>query len=157
MTCEADHPACAASVTSAPRRRSAGVATVAAALLARMLSPASAGAGVFTFGSTLAASADQAVAHQADTAFWHSAFPDGRSVVAPADEQIRLVKLKGIALSDAVTGVGPVGGERDFHVQVMQPLADGRFQIRNPGGTSGNLVLPPRTAAAQAIRPTASC
>jgi hypothetical protein len=144
MCRESEHPG----VTTTRR---AGAVAATAAFLALALSPASAGADVFRFGSTLAASANLAEAHQADTVFWSSAFPDGRSLVAPADGQIRLVKLKGIALSDTTTGAGPVGGERDFHVQVMQPLANGTFQIRNSGGTSGNLVLPPGTADPQTI------
>ena len=113
--------------------------------------PASGNAAVTTVGSTLTAPANTIEAHQADTAFWQTSFPDGRPTVAPVTGQIRLVRIKGIALSDKVTGVGPVGGERDFHLQVARPLPDGTFQIRNPGGSSGNLTVPPKSSDPQGI------
>lgn len=149
---------CAAS--SGPTRRSAkrssasassirtsgwhGGLAVAATLVAVAVAATPAAAAVQTFGSDLTAPANLVEKRQASTVFWQSSFADGRSLVAPASGQVRLVRIKGIALSDRTTpvGQGPPGGEREFHIQVMRPLADGTFQIRNPGGTSGFLMLP---------------
>lgn len=127
-------------------------AAAAAAALTAVL-PATGSAAVYPFGSDLTPAANRAEARQADTVYWQTSFADGRPPVAPVDGQIRLVRIKGVALSDRVAplGVPPVGGERDFHMQVMQPLPDGRFQIRNPGGTSGFLSVPPRTADPQGV------
>jgi len=129
-------------------RRISAVAT-AGGFLALALAPASSNAAVIPFGSDLAAPANLVEARQADTAYWQTTFADGRSPVVQADGQIRSVQIKGIALANPVEGVP--GGETMFHVQVMAPRADGTFQIRNPGGTSGAFYLPPRSANPQAI------
>jgi hypothetical protein len=116
-------------------------AAVAAAAGGLALTATSAGAAFYVFGSELSAPANVAEARQADTAYWQTAFADGRIPQAPVAGQVRSVRIKGIALSNPVAGVP--GGETEFHIQVMQPLPDGRFQIRNPGGTSGSFFLPP--------------
>ena len=129
--------------------RRISAAATAGGFLALALAPASSNAAVIPFGSDLAAPANLVEARQADTAYWQTTFADGRSPVVQADGQIRSVQIKGIALANPVEGVP--GGETMFHVQVMAPRADGTFQIRNPGGTSGAFYLPPRLADPQAI------
>jgi hypothetical protein len=114
---------------------------VAAAACGLALAPACAGAAIMTYGSDLVAAPDRFEARQADTIYFQSAFADGRPTLAPTTGQVRSVRIKGIALSNPVAGVP--GGETDFHLQVMAPLGDGRYQIRNPGGTSGSFNLPP--------------
>ncbi len=133
-------------------KRNLGIAA-AAATCGLALVPATGSATVYPFGSSLTATADRPEARQADTVYWQTTFADGRSPVAPVDGQIRLVRIKGIALSDRTAPIGapPVGGERDFHIQVMRPLPNGTFEIRNPGGTSGFMSLPPRTADPQTV------
>lgn len=132
------------------RRTVAALAAVAGALGAALV-PATGSAALITFGSDLAAPANVVQQRGADTAFWQVGFADARSPVAPASGQITSVRIKGVALSDRVTGVSPPGGERDFHVQVAEPLAGGAVRVRNPGGTSGGFVLPPSTADPQGI------
>jgi hypothetical protein len=120
--------------------------TAAAALAGLALTPATGGAALMPFGSDLAADANLAEARPVDTVYWQTAFPDGRSPASPASGQLRSVRIKGTALSNS----GPPGGERDFHIQILRPLPDGTFQVRDRG-TSGNFVLPPSTAPASGI------
>jgi hypothetical protein len=129
----------------APILRDSTTAVAVAATLLAIL-PASASAAVTEIGSDLALPADRAEAHQADTVFWPVAFPDGRQVVSPVDGQVRLVRIRGFAQSDrtAPLGATPFGGERDFHIQVAEPLGDGTFRVRE-NGTSGDFLLPPKT------------
>jgi len=126
-------------------RRSAAAGMLAALAIA----PAGADAALTPFGSDLAAPANLTEARQADTAYWQTTFADGRSPVAPAAGQITAVQVKGIALANPIAGVP--GGETMFHVQVIAPRADGTFQIRDPGGTSGAFHLPPKGSDPQAI------
>ena len=120
-----------------------------AVLCALAVAPASAGASVVTYGSDLTAPANVSEDEQADTIYWQSAFPDARQVLAPATGQVKSVRIKGIARSNPVPGVP--GGETDFHVQILTLLPDGTWQIRNPGGTSGNFNLPPLGADPQTV------
>jgi hypothetical protein len=113
------------------------------------LVPASASAAVLTYGSDLSAPANLPEARQADTIYFNSAFADGRATLSPASGQVLSVRIKGIALSNPVPGVP--GGETDFHLQVMAPLPDGTYQVRNPGGTSGNFNLPPNGTDPQTV------
>ena len=124
-------------------------AAMTAAISGLALVPASGGAALTPFGSDLLAPANVSSARPVDTAYWQAAFAGGRSVVAPASGQIRSVRIKGIALSSPLAGVP--GGETDFHIQVAQPLPDGTFQVRDPGGTSGNLKLPQAGADPQVV------
>jgi hypothetical protein len=128
-------------------RRAAGATALAGALLA--LAPMSANAALITWGSNLAAAANYAEAHPVDTAFWQTSYPDGGTTRVPADGQIRSVRIKGIALSNPIAGVP--GGETMFHIQVAAPQPDGRFQVRNPGGTSGAFFLPEKGADPQKV------
>ena len=125
-------------------------ASVAALLSTALLAfaPASGNAAVITFGSDLSMPANVVDMRQADTVYWQTTFAGGRSPRAPAAGQITSFRLKGRAISDKVTGQGPPGGERDFHLQALRPLPDGTFQVLR---TSQNFVAPPRTADPQGI------
>ena len=138
-------------MSTAIRRRSIAAAVAGLGVLA--FAPAPGGAAVVTIGSDLTAPANLVESRQADTVYWQTTFAAGRPPTAPVSGQIRSVRIKGVALSDRTTpvGQGAPGGERDFHMQVMRPLADGTFQVRNPGGTSGFLSLPGRSADPQAV------
>ena len=125
-------------------RRGAFAGTAAAALL--LLVPASSGAALITFGSTLKAPANVKKAHQADIAFWQTAFPAGRSARSPASGQIKSVKIKGIALSN--WKAGQIGGERMFHLQTLRKRSNGTWKILV---TTQAFFLPPMTANPQTI------
>ena len=100
-------------------------AAAAACVLA--LAPATAAADIITFGSSLAAPADVALARQADTIYFQSVFPDGRGTTVPASGQIKTVSVKGFAPYPPVPG--QIGGETMFHIQTLKPLPDGTYQV----------------------------
>jgi hypothetical protein len=117
-----------------------------AALAGLALAPAASLAAQSTFGSDLAAPANVAQARQADTAYWQTTFPDGRSPVTPGRGQITSIRLKGIAMANPVAGVP--GGETMWHLQALQPQPDGRFVIQR---TSGAFFVPPKGTDPQTI------
>jgi len=131
----------------------ARAAAVAAALLVAV--PATSAAKRITFGSDLKAPANVTEARQADTAYWQTRFGDGRSAKAPANGQIRQIRIKGIALSNPKAGVP--GGETMFHLQALRKRAGGTYKILR---TSQALFLPPKGTDPQKIttyRPTNFC
>jgi len=101
--------------------------TVAVAFVPAVM-PASSSAALISFGSTLKASANITKAHQADTAFWQTKLPAGKSPRAPANGQIKSFKVKGIAKSSWKPG-SAVGGERMFHLQSLRKRANGTYKI----------------------------
>lgn len=122
------------------------LSTVAVVVAAAAAAPAPGHAAVITFGSDLTAPADTVQRRQADTAYWQTAFADGRSPLAPAAGQITSFRLKGIALSNPIAGVP--GGETMFHLQALRARADGSFQILR---SSAAFYVPPKTADPQTI------
>jgi ketosteroid isomerase-like protein len=126
-------------------RRAMAAATAATALLA--LLPATGAAKLVSFGSSLKARASVKKAHQADTAFWQTKAPAGRSQRAPVSGQIKAVKVKGIALSSWKPG-SPIGGERMFHLQTLRKQANGRWKILV---TTQPFFLPGRGTPSQTI------
>ncbi len=106
-------------------RRHAVATLAAAALLA--LTPAAGDAKLLSFGSTLKAPANVKEARQADTAYWQTKLPGGRSPRSPATGQITSFKVKGIALSSWKPG--QVGGERMFHLQSLRKRPDGSYRV----------------------------
>lgn len=107
-------------------RRAIAVAATATGLL--VLVPATAGAKLVSFGSTLTARASVKQARQADTAYWQTKFAGGRSPRSPVSGQIKSVKIKGTARSNWKLG-SPIGGERMFHLQVLRRQSGGRWKI----------------------------
>ncbi len=97
---------------------------------ALLAAPAAVQADLQVFGSDLRAPADRTEARQADTAYWHQAFADGRSVSAPAGGQIVEIRLKGYAKSDRPPGAIGGGGETVFHFQTLEPQPDGTFRVK---------------------------
>ncbi len=89
---------------------------------ALLLTPAAAHADYQTFGSDLAKTADHVEAQGADTAYWQTAFSDGRGLTVPVQGQIKEVRLKGFAHSDRADGASDgSGGERMWHLQALTP------------------------------------
>lgn len=130
----------------------AAIATVAGLLA---LVPATGDAALLSFGSTLAAPANVTEARQADTAYWQTTLPAGRSPRSPATGQVKSFKIKGIALSNPRAGVP--GGETLFHLQVLRKRAGGTYKVLR---TSQGFNLPGRGADPQKIttyRPTNLC
>jgi hypothetical protein len=124
----------------------AGLRGVAAATALLAVAPAPSHAELIPFGSDLTAPANVTHARQADTAFWQTAFADGRSPLAPASGQIREFKVKGIALANPVAGVP--GGETMFHLQAMRARSDGSFEILR---TSQAFFMPEKGSDPQTI------
>ena len=110
-------------------RRAAALA--AAALLALT---GVAQANKIRFGSDLKAPANLAEAHPVDSAFWQTAFPDGRQVTAPAKGKVATVKIKGTAIKH--DGKAPV---TLFHFQVLHHIAGGKVKVSL---TSGGFHVP---------------
>ena len=100
--------------------------TAALALgLGLLAAPASASAGMQTFGSDLGAAATLAEARPSDTAFWQTIAAGGSSVaVAPEAGSISSFRIKGIALSRP-PAPGGFGGEPDFHLQAIRAIPSG--------------------------------
>jgi len=86
------------------------------------------------FGSDLKAPANLAEAHPVDSAFWQTAFPDGRRVTAPAKGKVATVKIKGTAVKH--DGKAPV---TLFHFQVLHPITGGKVKVSL---TSGGFHVP---------------
>jgi hypothetical protein len=99
------------------------VRAIGAVACALALAPASAGAEILTFGSSLTAPADETIPRGADTIFFQSAFPDGHPTMVPASGQITTVSVKGYAPNPPVAG--QMGGETLFHIQTLKPLGNG--------------------------------
>jgi hypothetical protein len=108
-------------MTRLPPLGTAARLTVTAAV-ACALYAAPASAGTVTFGSDLSAStsANLAETHGADSAFWLTALGNSGTVRVPADGQIAIIKLKGIAQS---SGIAPP--RNDVRFQTLRPQADG--------------------------------
>ena len=107
-------------------------ATLAAAALLALTGVAQ--AGKIRFGSDLKAPANLAEAHPVDSAFWQTAFPDGRQVTAPAKGKVATVKIKGTAIKH--DGKAPV---TLFHFQVLHHIAGGKVKVSL---TSGGFHVP---------------
>ncbi len=106
---------------SQSRARRGTVAALAAAGLGLAV-PATGHAEYLTLGSNLAASADHVEAQGADTAYWQTAFADGRGTAVPVQGQVKEIRLKGFAHSDREDGASDgAGGERMFHLQALTP------------------------------------
>jgi len=127
-----------------PSRVVAASATATALLV---LLPATGAAKLVTFGSNLKGRASVKQARQADTAYWQTKFAGGRSTRSPVSGQIRLVKIKGTALSNWKMG-SPIGGERMFHLQTLRRQANGRWKILV---TTQPFYLPGRGTPSQTI------
>lgn len=107
--------------TNHARPRRSAAATIVAAGLGLAL-PATANADYQTFGSDLSATADHVEKQGADTAYWQTAFSDGRVATVPVEGQIKEVRLKGFAHSDREDGAADgQGGERMWHLQALTP------------------------------------
>ena len=107
-------------------------ATLAAAALLALTGVAQ--AGKIRFGSDLKAPANLAETHPVDSAFWQTAFPDGRQVTAPAKGKVATVKIKGTAIKH--DGKAPV---TLFHFQVLHHIAGGKVKVSL---TSGGFHVP---------------
>ena len=110
----------------------ARTATLAAAALLALTGVAQ--ADKIRFGSDLKAPANLAEAHPVDSAFWQTAFPDGRRVTAPAKGKVATVKIKGTAIKH--DGKAPV---TLFHFQVLHHIAGGKVKVSL---TSGGFHVP---------------
>jgi hypothetical protein len=110
----------------AVRPTRARVVLAACALAAPATFAGTADAALYRFGSSLTARANVAERHGADVAFWSTSLAGRRRVRVRASGQIRSVRLKGIALR-AAGGPKPL---TEFHIQVLQPLRDGRVRVR---------------------------
>lgn len=98
--------------------------TAAAVALTALVMPAASPAALQTFGSDLSAPADTSHPHRVDTAFWATALPGGNLPAAPADGQVREVRIRGIAPRSSVPprqGQNPYAGSPMFHTQVLTP------------------------------------
>lgn len=103
------------------RARRSAAATVLIAGLG-LAAPATGSAEYQTFGSDLRATANHVESQGADTAYWQTAFSDGRVVTVPVAGQIKEVRLKGFAHSDREDGASDgSGGERMWHLQALTP------------------------------------
>ncbi len=103
------------------RARRGAVATILIAGLG-LVAPATGNADYQTFGSDLRASANHVESQGADTAYWQTAFSDGRVATVPVAGQIKEIRLKGFAHSDREDGAADGrGGERMFHLQALTP------------------------------------
>ena len=110
----------------AARSSCARVVLASCALAVPAALPDAADAALYRFGSSLAARANVAERHGADSVFWSRSLAGGRRVRVRYSGQILSVRMKGIALRAA-------GGPRpltEFHIQVLQPLRDGRVRVR---------------------------
>jgi hypothetical protein len=88
--------------------------------------PAAAHAKKIVYGSDLTAIADIVEAHGADSAFWNTSLPNGRSTAAPYGGQVVSVRVKGIVLPD------PTGRRKPttmIHFQTLRPLPDGEMAV----------------------------
>lgn len=123
------------------------LASLAVAPLVLLAAAPAAQAGSVTFGSDLAKPATLVESRGADTAFWQRSLPSGGTFRVPVEGQVKSVKVRGFAQSDndwKLGDPGPFrGGERLVFVQVLQPLSDGRYKVRE-FGTSQGFYLPGR-------------
>ena len=110
----------------------ARTATLAVAALLALTGVAQ--ADKIRFGSDLKAPANLSEAHPVDSAFWQTAFPDGRQVTAPAKGKVATVKIKGTAIKH--DGKAPV---TLFHFQVLHHIAGGKVKVSL---TSGGFHVP---------------
>jgi hypothetical protein len=111
---------------------------IAAACLLAL--PAAACAEVSDFGSDLSSPANLDIAHGSDTSYWNVALPQG-GVVAPAEGQISIVKLKGGVLpNERMRGTPEEGLARIVHFQVLREKGDGTLKVVQL--STGHLDLP---------------
>jgi hypothetical protein len=121
-----------------PRPSASRLALALAAAMVALALPGGAQAAVMNVGSDLTKAADKFEAHGSDTAFWNLSI-DGKvgGAVMPADGQVVLARIKGAALSDQDPQAPPPDTPIDpqFHLQVLQPLGDGRAAVKLSSGT----------------------
>src|SRR5437763_8965886 len=106
----------------APLRR---VLPCLSAIAGLMLVP-SAQAKVMVYGSDLTAPADMVEAHGADSVFWNTSLANGGGTAAPADGQVKVVRVKGTVLPD------PTGRKKPMtmiHFNTLRPLPDGSMAV----------------------------
>lgn len=107
-------------------RRGAALVALASGLIAIAALPAVAGAGTVSFGSSMRASATNALPKPVDTAFWATAVAGGGRAAAPAKGRITTIQIKGCAVQ---TGSHP-------------PITAVRFQTLHPrGGNNAQVYL----------------
>jgi hypothetical protein len=93
--------------------------------------PASASAAVSDFGSDLSSPANISLNHGSDTSYWNISLPFGSGpVVAPADGQVTIVKLKGGVLPNKqLSGTTAEDLAQIIHFQVLRDKGDGRLKV----------------------------
>ena len=115
-----------------PGRTRRGVSAALAVAGLALAVPAAGQAAYTTFGSDLSAPADATAAHKADTALWSTALSGGALPTAPAQGQIKEIRLKGIAPRSTrppAPGQDPAAGSPLVHFQVLEPV-DGTMRAK---------------------------
>jgi murein DD-endopeptidase MepM/ murein hydrolase activator NlpD len=102
---------------------------VACLAIAGLAVPGAADAKRIVFGSDLAAPANLAEAHGADSVFWNKRLANGRGPRVPAHGQILKIRIKGKARK-----LGRRKPLTLFHVQVLHPIGHHRVRVKLSAG-----------------------